>query len=31
MVFNFIGHGGSSRLAEEVILDQPMINGWSNA
>lgn len=31
LVFNFIGHGGSSRLAEEVILDQPMINGWSNA
>src|SRR6187402_1785705 len=30
LVFNFIGHGGSSRLAEEVILDQPMINGWSN-
>ena len=30
MVFNFIGHGGSARLAEEVILDQPMINGWSN-
>ncbi|HEX6172222.1 MAG TPA: type IX secretion system sortase PorU [Chitinophagaceae bacterium] len=31
LVFNFIGHGGSARLAEEVILDQPMINGWSNA
>jgi hypothetical protein len=30
LVFNFIGHGGSARLAEEVILDQPMINGWSN-
>ena len=31
LIFNFIGHGGSARLAEEVILDQPMINGWSNA
>jgi hypothetical protein len=31
LVFNFIGHGGSARLAEEVILDQQMINGWSNA
>lgn len=31
LVFNFIGHGGSSRLAEEVILDQSMINGWSNS
>ena len=31
LVFNFIGHGGAARLAEEVILDQPMINGWSNA
>ncbi|HKC36797.1 MAG TPA: type IX secretion system sortase PorU [Chitinophagaceae bacterium] len=30
LVFNFIGHGGSARLAEEVILDQPMINGWNN-
>jgi len=30
LVFNFIGHGGSARLSEEVILDQPMINGWSN-
>src|SRR4030095_1417655 len=30
LVFNFIGHGGSARLAEEVILDQSMINGWSN-
>ena len=30
LVFNFIGHGGSARLAEEVILDQPMINGWTN-
>ena len=31
LVFNFIGHGGYARLAEEVILDQPMVNEWSNA
>jgi hypothetical protein len=31
LIFNFIGHGGSARLAEEVILDQPMINGWNNS
>ncbi len=31
LIFNFIGHGGAARLAEEVILDQPMINGWNNA
>jgi hypothetical protein len=30
LVFNFIGHGGAARLAEEVILDQAMINSWSN-
>ncbi len=30
LVFNFTGHGGSARLAEEVILDQSMINSWNN-
>lgn len=30
LLFNFIGHGGAARLAEEVILDQPMINSWDN-
>ncbi|HEX6846624.1 MAG TPA: type IX secretion system sortase PorU [Chitinophagaceae bacterium] len=30
LLFNFIGHGGSTRLAEEVVLDQPMVNGWTN-
>jgi hypothetical protein len=30
LIFNFIGHGGSARLAEEVILDQTMINSWTN-
>jgi len=31
LIFNFIGHGGSARLAEEVVLDQSMINGWNNS
>jgi hypothetical protein len=31
LVFNYIGHGGSARLAEEVILDQSMVNGWNNS
>ena len=31
LIFNFIGHGGAARLAEEVILDQPMINAWTNS
>lgn len=31
LVFNFIGHGGAARLAEEVVLDQPMINSWNNS
>lgn len=30
LLFNFIGHGGAARLAEEVILDQSMINSWNN-
>jgi Peptidase family C25 len=30
LIYNFIGHGGAARLAEEVVLDQPMINTWSN-
>ena len=30
LIFNFIGHGGATRLAEEAILDQTMINGWNN-
>ncbi len=30
LMFDFIGHGGASRLAEEVILDQEIINGWNN-
>lgn len=30
LVLNFIGHGGAARLAEEVVMDQPMINTWTN-
>jgi hypothetical protein len=30
LIWNFNGHGGSSRLAEETILDQQMVNNWSN-
>lgn len=30
LIFNYNGHGGSKRLAEEVILDQQMVNGWKN-
>lgn len=31
LIWNFTGHGGSSRLAEETILDQAMVNNWNNA
>ena len=30
LIWNYNGHGGSSRLAEETILDQSIINSWSN-
>lgn len=30
LIWNFTGHGGPRRLAEETILDQEIINGWSN-
>ncbi len=30
LIWNYNGHGGSSRLAEETILDQSIINNWSN-
>ena len=30
LVWNFTGHGGYRRLAEEVILDQDIINGFNN-
>ncbi|MEO7983738.1 MAG: type IX secretion system sortase PorU, partial [Bacteroidota bacterium] len=30
LIWNFNGHGGSRRLAEETILDQEMVNNWKN-
>ena len=30
LIWNYTGHGGSSRLAEEVILDQSAVNSWNN-
>lgn len=30
LIWNYNGHGGSSRLAEETILDQQIVNGWNN-
>lgn len=30
LIWNYNGHGGASRLAEEVILDQDIINNWNN-
>jgi hypothetical protein len=31
LIWNFNGHGGPVRLAEETILDQQMINSWNNS
>ncbi len=31
LIWNYSGHGGFRRLAEEVILDQDMVNSWNNA
>ena len=30
LIFNYNGHGGAARLAEETILDQSVINGFAN-
>lgn len=30
LIWNYNGHGGAQRLAEEVILDQQAVNSWSN-
>ncbi|MBI5371872.1 MAG: type IX secretion system sortase PorU [Sphingobacteriales bacterium] len=30
LIWNYNGHGGSARLAEETILDQSVINNWNN-
>ena len=31
LIWNFNGHGGPARLAEEAVLDLPMVSNWSNA
>jgi hypothetical protein len=31
LIWNFTGHGGPRRLAEETILDQDIVNNWNNA
>ncbi len=31
LIWNFNGHGGPTRLAEETILDQQAVNSWENA
>ncbi len=30
LIWNYNGHGGPARLAEETILDQSIVNGWNN-
>jgi hypothetical protein len=30
LIWNFTGHGGPRRLADETILDQDIINSWNN-
>jgi Peptidase family C25 len=30
LIWNYNGHGGFRRLAEESVLDQEMVNGWNN-
>jgi hypothetical protein len=30
LIWNYNGHGGASRLAEEDILDREGVNGWNN-
>ena len=31
LIWNYTGHGGASRLAEETVLDQEIINSWGNS
>ena len=31
LIWNYSGHGSNQRLAEEVVLDQPIVNNWNNA
>ncbi|HTD94800.1 MAG TPA: type IX secretion system sortase PorU, partial [Chitinophagaceae bacterium] len=30
LIWNFTGHGGARRLAEETIVDQDIVNEWNN-
>lgn len=30
LLWNYNGHGGAARLAEETILDQQIVNNWNN-
>jgi hypothetical protein len=30
LIWNYTGHGGSQRLAEEVVIDQSIVNSWNN-
>ncbi|TMI84351.1 MAG: type IX secretion system sortase PorU [Bacteroidetes bacterium] len=30
LIWNYSGHGGSNRLAEEVVIDQDIVNSWNN-
>jgi len=30
LIWNYNGHGGPQRLAEEVVLDQDIVNDWNN-
>jgi hypothetical protein len=31
LIWNYTGHGGPQRLAEEVVLDQSIVNNWNNS
>ena len=31
LIWNYNGHGGPRRLAEETVLDQEMVNSWKNS
>jgi hypothetical protein len=31
LIWNYNGHGGPQRLAEEVVLDQQIVNTWNNS
>ncbi|MDQ3681499.1 MAG: type IX secretion system sortase PorU [Bacteroidota bacterium] len=31
LIWNYSGHGGPQRLAEEVVIDQQIVNNWNNA